>query len=40
MAKNYPDICLLSVVRKILEKPFVKRLVDQLEKKGFFIYIF
>ena len=39
VAKNYPDICLLSVVRKILEKPFIKRLVDQLEKKEFFIYI-
>ena len=35
-AKNYIPICLLSVVSKVFEKLINNRIVDHLEKCGFF----
>ena len=38
MAKNYHPVSFLSVVNKILEKLVNNRLVEHLEKCGFFSY--
>ena len=37
-AKNYHPVSLLSVVSKVFEKLVNNRIVDHLEKSGFFSY--